>query len=80
MFQKVKVYVTVFVSLLAISLGVSVKAGAAEDLAVTKTRIVLESYEFGPAVTKSFLNLIRRSHQRLSTAQPRLQQQESVVR
>ena len=52
MFQKVKVYVTVFVSLLAISLGLSVKAGAAEDLAVTKTRIVLESYEFGPAVTK----------------------------
>ena len=52
MFQKVKVYVTVFVSLLVISLGLSVKAGAAEDLAVTKTRIVLESYEFGPAVTK----------------------------
>ena len=35
MFQKVKVYVTVFVSLLAISLGLSVKAGAADDLAVT---------------------------------------------
>ena len=52
MFQKVKVYVTVIVTLLAISLGLSVKAGAAEDLAVTKTRIVLESYEFGPAVTK----------------------------
>ncbi|MFR2192337.1 MAG: hypothetical protein ACLS5G_02640 [Streptococcus sp.] len=49
---KVKVYVTIFVSLLAISLGLSVKAGAAEDLAVTKTSIVLESYEFGPAVTK----------------------------
>lgn len=27
MFQKVKVYVTIFVSLLAISLGLSVKAG-----------------------------------------------------
>ena len=52
MFQKVKVYVIVFVSLLAISLGLSAKAGAAEDLAVTKTRIVLESYEFDPAVTK----------------------------
>ena len=52
MFQKVKVYVTVIVTLLAISLGLSVKAGAAEDLAVTKTSIVLESYEFGPAVTK----------------------------
>ena len=59
MFQKVKVYVTVLVTLLAISLGLSVKAGAAEDLAVTKTRIVLESYEFGPAVTKVILNLIR---------------------
>ena len=52
MFQKVKVYVTVIVTLLSISLGLSVKAGAAEDLAVTKTSIVLESYEFGPAVTK----------------------------
>ena len=52
MFQKVKVYVTVIVTLLAISLGLSVKAGAAEDLVVTKTSIVLESYEFGPAVTK----------------------------
>ena len=41
MFQKVKVYVTVLVTLLAISLGLSVKAGAAEDLAVTKTSIVV---------------------------------------
>ena len=38
MFQKVKVYVTVIVTLLAISLGLSVKAGAAEDLAVTKDK------------------------------------------
>ena len=52
MLQKVKVYVTVIVTLLAISLGLSVKAGAADDLVVTKTSIVLESYEFGPAVTK----------------------------
>ena len=40
MFQKVKVYVTVIVTLIAISLGLSVKAGAADDLAVTKTSIV----------------------------------------
>ena len=80
MFQKVKVYVTAVVALLAISLGLSVKAVAAEDLAVTKTSIVLESYEFGPAVTKVIFNLIRRSRLRLSTAQLRLQQQELVVR
>lgn len=52
MFQKVKIYMAVLIALLAISLGLSVKSVAAEDLAVTKTSIVLESYEFGPAVTK----------------------------
>ena len=38
MFQKVKVYVTIFVSLLAISLGLSVKAGAAEDFGCDKDK------------------------------------------
>lgn len=52
MFQKVKIYMAVLLAILAISLGLSVKSVAAEDLAVTKTSIVLESYEFGPAVTK----------------------------
>ena len=67
MFQKVKSYVAILVTLLAINLGLSVKAEAAEGLAVTKTSIVLESYEFGPAVTKShFLNLIRVTPERLS--------------
>ena len=38
MFQKVKVYVTVLVTLLAISLGLSVKAGAAEELGCDKDK------------------------------------------
>ena len=38
MFQKLKYMMTVIVTLLAISLGLSVKAGAAEDLAVNKDK------------------------------------------
>ncbi len=80
MFQKVKVYVTAVVALLAISLGLSVKSVVAEDLAVTKTSIVLESYEFGPAVTKVIFDFNQKVTPEVSTAQLRLQQQELAVR
>lgn len=57
MFQKVKMSLLLFLAVLALSLGFTVRASASEELAITKTSIVLESYEFGPSVTKVVFEL-----------------------